>query len=137
MFGASRSCAHPKMLFAALCAPKWTIWFWRISSWLRRINPWMDGPLYARRGSILTEATDTSDKELRNFGLVTGSLFAALFGLGLPYIKGYSFPVWPWALASALWLPALLQPHLLKYPFLVWRRFGLALGWINSKVLLG
>jgi hypothetical protein len=84
----------------------------------------------------LTDATDTNDKELRNFGLLTGALFAALFGLGLPYIKGYSFPVWPWALASALWLPALLQPRFLKYPFFVWRRLGLALGWINSKVIL-
>lgn len=85
----------------------------------------------------MTERRGKSDKELRDFGLITGALFASLFGLVLPYLKGHAAPLWPWPLAVVLWGSALTYPRLLKYPFLAWERFGLILGWINSRIILG
>lgn len=77
-----------------------------------------------------------SEKELRDFGLITGALLAFLFGLLLPWFKGYRFPFWPWIFCAALCGPALLHPRALKYPYAAWKRFGSALGWINSRVIL-
>jgi hypothetical protein len=85
----------------------------------------------------LIERRGKSARELRDFGLLTGALFASLFGLGLPYLKGHAVPVWPWLLAVVLWGLALTHPSSLKYPFLAWERFGLILGWVNSRVILG
>ena len=75
-------------------------------------------------------------KELRDFGLLTGALFALLFGLIFPWSRGYRFPLWPWILCVLLLGTALLRPQLLKPVFSAWSRLGLVLGWINSRVVL-
>jgi hypothetical protein len=74
--------------------------------------------------------------ELRNFGLIVGTIFAALFGLAHPWLKHTRSPLWPWILATALIGSALIAPRLLRYPYLVWDRIGKALGWVNSRIVL-
>jgi hypothetical protein len=77
-----------------------------------------------------------STRELHDFGLISGGLFALLFGLFFPWLRSHYFPLWPWILCAALAGSALLRPQLLKYVFAGWNRLGLVLGWINSRIVL-
>lgn len=77
-----------------------------------------------------------NEKELRDFGLIAGGLLSPLFGLIFPWLRGYKYPLWPWALGVALVASALLRPQLLKYAFAIWNRLGVVLGWVNSRIVL-
>jgi Saxitoxin biosynthesis operon protein SxtJ len=82
------------------------------------------------------KTSSVGTKELRNFGLVTGALFVFVFGLILPWTRHHAVPFWPWLLGSLLCSCALLAPRSLKWIFIVWRRVGVVLGWINSRIVL-
>ncbi|MGH7987712.1 MAG: SxtJ family membrane protein [Candidatus Binataceae bacterium] len=73
--------------------------------------------------------------ELRNFGLLLGALFALIFG-ALPLTRGRATPLWPWVVAALLWLGAVLAPTSLRQLHRGWTRLGLALGWVNTRVIL-
>jgi hypothetical protein len=75
-------------------------------------------------------------KGLREFGLIMGGFFVGLFGLLFPWLFGFAFPIWPWIIAVALWIPALLIPNHLKPIYQGWMFFALILGWINTRLLL-
>ncbi|MGH7933407.1 MAG: SxtJ family membrane protein [Candidatus Binataceae bacterium] len=78
----------------------------------------------------------TTDRaELRNFGLLLGALFAVIFGI-VPLILRHHTPLWPWIVAVVLWLGAILAPLALGLFHRGWTRLGLALGWINTRVIL-
>jgi hypothetical protein len=81
------------------------------------------------------EVAPAGTKELRSFGLVLGAMFAALFGV-LPLLRHRASPSWPWILASLLWILALICPAALSYLHRGWTRLGLALGWVNSRIIL-
>ena len=74
--------------------------------------------------------------ELRKFGLVTGAIVSALFGLLVPWIFDYSWPLWPWIVAgiSALW--GLVHPDSLFVIYRYWLKFGHVAGWINTRIIL-
>ncbi len=74
---------------------------------------------------------------LKRFGLVTGGLVAVLFGLLLPWLLGVPWPVWPWVVGGALALWALAAPQSLKPVYRIWMRFGLIMGGIMNRVILG
>lgn len=76
-------------------------------------------------------------KGLREFGLVTGTIFAALFGLFLPWQLEFSFPIWPWALFAVLAIMALATPMLLRPVYRTWMRFGLLMSRIMTPTVLG
>ncbi len=85
-----------------------------------------------------TEIITLDNKGLRKFGLTTGVIVIILFGLFLPWVfDANSLPLWPWIVAAALWLPALIWPRTLNPVYHVWMRIGHALGWINSRIILG
>jgi fatty acid desaturase len=52
--------------------------------------------------------TAMSGPELRQFGLLFGAILVLLFGLLLPFLIGYSFPLWPWVVALIFAVLALL-----------------------------
>jgi len=84
-------------------------------------------------------AVDAGDKpdtrELRNFGLLLGALFAAFFGV-VPVLMGRAMHAWAWAVAAILWTAALLAPERIRYIHAGWTKVGLVLGWINTRVVL-
>ncbi len=79
------------------------------------------------------------DKQgLRKFGLTTGVIIVILFVAFFPWLfESPELPVWPWVLAAALWVPALLFPLVLRPVYKGWMKVGLVLGWVNTRIILG
>ena len=76
-------------------------------------------------------------KQLCEFGLLIGFGFPFLIGWLLPSILGHGFRTWTlWVGVPSLIL-TMLKPRLLLYPYKGWMTIGLALGWINSRIILG
>jgi hypothetical protein len=84
-----------------------------------------------------TVNTNPDKQELRKFGLVFATAMVLIFGLFFPWLLERPWPVWPWIVAAVFAVPALLLPQILKPVFLVWMKIGHALGWINSRIILG
>ncbi len=80
--------------------------------------------------------TRPSRTELRTFGLMVGGLVAGIFGLLLPMLRNRAEPIWPWIIGAAFAVPAMVRPELLAAVHRTWTRIGLALGWINNRVIL-
>ena len=76
-------------------------------------------------------------KGLREFGLTTGGIVAALFGLFFPWLLNISFPLWPWIVFGVLGIWALLAPDTLKPIYHWWMKFGLLLSRITTPIILG
>jgi hypothetical protein len=76
-------------------------------------------------------------KELRQFGLMTGGIVAVLFGLILPLLWGHGLVRWPWIVAATLALWAIAAPGTLNPVYRIWMRFGLVMGFINTRIILG
>ncbi len=76
-------------------------------------------------------------KQLREFGFVIGFGFPILIGWIIPTFSGHTFRGWTLWIAIPSLIVGILKPSLLFYPYQVWMKLGLALGWINSRIILG
>jgi len=74
---------------------------------------------------------------LRQFGLVTGSIVAGLFGLFFPWLLGRSWPLWPWIVFVILAVWALIGPSSLRPVYRAWMRFGLLMSRVTTPIILG
>ncbi|MGI9286197.1 MAG: SxtJ family membrane protein [Pseudomonadales bacterium] len=86
---------------------------------------------------MLHEIEELDKQGLRRFGITTGIIAGILFGLILPYLFGYAWPKWPWILAGVLIIWALILPATLRPVYRAWMTIGGALGWINTRIILG
>jgi hypothetical protein len=87
-----------------------------------------------------TNTTETPDvTELRKFGLIFGSLVIGAFGLLIPWIWDLEIAVtkWPWPLGGLFILWGLLHPASLAPVYRGWMKFGHAIGWFNTRLILG
>ncbi len=75
-------------------------------------------------------------RQLRNFGLVVGGVWAFI-GLWPVIVRGGSPRVWAVVLAALLLLPALIVPGRLRPVHRMWMAVGNALGWVNTRLILG
>ncbi len=80
---------------------------------------------------------DASPKELRSFALTTGGMFAAIFGVLLPWVFGLRWPLWPWLLCAVLAVWGLAHPASLRPVFVVWMKLAEAIGYVNNRIILG
>jgi hypothetical protein len=76
-------------------------------------------------------------KGLREFGVMTGAVVVAIFGLFFPWMLGLDWPLWPWVIAAPLWLLALVHPSWLRWTYRTWMRFGLLANRVTTPLLLG
>ena len=76
-------------------------------------------------------------KQLREFGFLIGFGFPILIGWIIPAIGGHAFRGWTLWIAIPFLIIGILKPRLLFYPYKGWMALGLALGWINSRIILG
>lgn len=78
-----------------------------------------------------------SRRQLREFGLLIGTVFPVLLGWLLPALHGHPFRAWTlWIGIPALVL-GLIWPRALARPYQGWMALGHALGWVNSHLILG
>ena len=82
----------------------------------------------------MTRTTDTA--QLRKFGLLVGGIFCAI-GLWPAVIRGAGPRSWALVVGVLLLAPALLAPRILMPVYRIWMTVGEALGWINTRILLG
>ena len=78
-----------------------------------------------------------SKKQLREFGLLIGFGFPLLIGWLLPAFVGHGFRAWTILIGVPAFIIGLTSPRLLHYPYKSWIALGNALGWVNSKIILG
>lgn len=82
----------------------------------------------------MTSGTDAA--QLRKFGLLVGGIFCAI-ALWPAVIRGAGPRWWALVVAVLLLVPALLAPRGLAPVYRIWMIAGEALGWINTRILLG
>ncbi len=87
--------------------------------------------------SMKHEIKPLSASELRKFGFIMAAVIGVLFGLLLPWLFGANLPLWPWYIAAGFVVPAIIVPNVLGPVYKLWMRFGLVLGWINTRIILG
>ena len=78
-----------------------------------------------------------SNKRLREFGLLIGFGFPLLIGWFIPALTGHGFREWTLWVGFLGLIIGLTSPRLLYYPYKFWMKLGLALGWLNSRLILG
>ena len=76
-------------------------------------------------------------KGLRDFGLVTGGILAALFGLFFPWVFERPIPTWPWIIAGVLAAWALVLPLSLRPVYRIWMRLSIVLSRITTPIVMG
>lgn len=74
---------------------------------------------------------------LRHFGLLMAAFVPLSFGLLLPWLLSFSWPLWPWLVSLAFAAVALLRPAWLGPIHRAWMVFAHGLGWLNSRLILG
>jgi len=75
---------------------------------------------------------------LRKFGLTTGAIIVVLFAFLFPWIFDMAaMPIWPWIVAGILWVPAIFIPRVLGPVYTNWMKIGHAIGWVNTRIILG
>ena len=80
--------------------------------------------------------TPSDGKQLRKFGLMVGGIFCAI-GLWPTIIRGQNPRLWAVTLGVLLLIPALASPRVLGPVYRVLMTAGEALGWMNTRILLG
>ena len=75
-------------------------------------------------------------KQLKDFGIVFGVGFPLFFGFLMPILFHHELKLWTIWLGLVFILVANLKPKLLYYPYTLWMKIGLVLGWINSRIIL-
>lgn len=78
-----------------------------------------------------------NNKELRYFGLSTGTIIAGLFGLVMPLILGHKLPLIPWIITGMLYGLATFLPQSLEPIYNNWMKATQILAWINTRIILG
>jgi hypothetical protein len=87
---------------------------------------------------MTTDIPHLDSKGLRKFGITTGAIIVVLFAIFFPWVfDATAMPVWPWILAGLLWLPAVFLPGTLQPVYSAWMKIGHAIGWVNTRIILG
>ena len=79
--------------------------------------------------------TQYSKKQLRSFGLTVGGIFLVI--AAWPWLRRGQDPrQWALILGSALVLPGIIAPSILRRPYRWWMQLAHILGAINSRIIL-
>lgn len=84
-----------------------------------------------------TVSESPNKKELRQFGFIFAAGLVLFFGLIIPWLAEIPWPRWPWIGSGVFVVLALVYPLALKPLNWLWLKIGHALGWINTRIILG
>ena len=76
-------------------------------------------------------------KKLREFGYLIGVGLPLIVGLILPSIAGHGFRAWTLWISVPVLLLGIFAPSKLNILYRCWMSLGHALGWVNSRIILG
>jgi hypothetical protein len=76
-------------------------------------------------------------KGLREFGISTGAIVAALFGLFFPWLLERPWPRWPWVIFAVLALSGLAAPGTLRPAYRAWMKLGLLMSRVTTPLIMG
>lgn len=79
---------------------------------------------------------EVTKKTLRDFGLLIAGA-ALVYALWPLVFRGEEVREWAVGVAAVFGLAGLAAPAVLKYPYRGWMMVGHALGWFNTRILLG
>ncbi len=78
-----------------------------------------------------------SERKLREFGLLIGLGIPIIIGWLIPAIWGHLFRVWTLWIGIPSLILGIIKPNTLFYFYKAWMALGHALGWLNSRIILG
>ncbi len=82
----------------------------------------------------MAHRTDT--KELRQFGILVGSIFLVI-GIWPLVFRGENPRIWSTVLGTAMAGLGIMFPKSLRHVHRFWMALGHVLGWINTRIILG
>lgn len=82
-------------------------------------------------------ATVPTTRELRNFAFVIAGGFILIFGLLVPWLRGVSFPWWPWLLGLVMIVWAFVHSPSLSPLYRAWMKLGEIMHRIVNPIILG
>ncbi len=77
-----------------------------------------------------------TNKTLRDFGLLIGGA-ALVYALWPLVFRGEDMRLWAAGLGAVIGATGLVAPAILKHPYRGWMVVGHALGWMNTRIILG
>ena len=78
-----------------------------------------------------------SKKQLREFGIIIGLGIPIIIGWIIPILGGHFFRTWTLWVGFLGLISGITSPSSLYYPYKLWMKLGLTLGWVNSRIILG
>lgn len=76
-------------------------------------------------------------KALKHFALTMSWAFPVVFSGLLPWLFNYSIHYWPFVVTATLLLLWAIKAEWIYYPYKVWMTVAGAIGWVNTRVILG
>ncbi len=76
-------------------------------------------------------------KQLREFGYLIGFGVPFIFGFVIPFLSGHPYRGWIFFISFPILFLGLFNPYKLALLYKSWMGLGHALGWINSRIILG
>ena len=76
-------------------------------------------------------------KQLRGFGYLIGFGVPFIFGFVIPFLSGHPYRGWIFFISFPILFLGLFNPYKLALLYKSWMGLGHALGWINSRIILG
>ncbi|MBD84195.1 MAG: sxtJ [Acidiferrobacteraceae bacterium] len=86
---------------------------------------------------IKQEIPELDSKALRQFALIFAAIVVVVFGVVIPLITGNGFVWIPWAIGGMFALWGLSAPATVRPFYRLWMRFGMLMGAIVNRVVLG
>ena len=74
---------------------------------------------------------------LRKFAFTSAAIVVVLFALVIPFVLGFSYPLWPWITGVVLAGWGAIAPATINPVYKVWMRFGLMMNRITTPIILG
>ena len=87
--------------------------------------------------TVSREIPELDRNGLRHFAWMFAAVVASLFGLILPWLLDLDWPSAPWIIAIVFFVWGLVAPSTLRLFYRLWMRFGFAMNFFVTRIVLG